>query len=575
MPGSHWTFDAGVDELASGADARLERDDVWDAAGPRRHDSVGAGRPGCTSGSDVDHDSGRRVSGASATRGNRRAAALAGAAAAALRNDGASTPIEDEGPADGLTLDQAIEILVRQSIDLRAKYLEIPQMRADVLTASLRANPILYADSQLVPYGTNSVRKPDGPTQYDLNVSHPIDFSHKRRARIAYASRALQVMEAQYQNEVRLAIPNLYAAFVDVLTARAAIRYMKASVKGLDEVVRVSEGHYEKRTGTRPDVDQAKSDREIAVLGVIDAEEMLQKRKRVLGEMLNLSPARRQRRSSFAELLRYEGPQPPPLEELVAIARDSRPDFAAFRHGNQGGHANVRLQRANRFSDAYLLYQPYTFQNNAPFGKESGTSWALGITVPLPLYNRNQGNIERARINVVQTQTQLELLDRRLVTEIQQAIRRISSQRAGSCGGIRENVVPGLKRAYEDRLELFREGEDPKIVFLERSAKIQRCGQDLSRFGGATSPQHARLEYGRRPADHAVKSVEREKKGGSEGWKGQSDHLWRRRSSNGWQDADRQFSMRWACGRSPTLTDAQAIRFLTTWARSVPVSVRL
>ena len=82
------------------------------------------------------------------------------------------------------------------------------------------ANPIFYADSQLVPYGTNSVRKPDGPTQYDLNVSHPLDYSHKRRARMAYASRALQVMEAQYQNEVRLAIANLYAAFVDVLTAR-------------------------------------------------------------------------------------------------------------------------------------------------------------------------------------------------------------------------------------------------------------------------------------------------------------------------------------------------------------------
>ena len=99
---------------------------------------------------------------------------------------------EDEGPSDGLTLDQAIDLLVRQNLDLRAKYLEIPQMRADVLTASLRANPILYADSQLVPYGSNSVRKPDGPTQYDLNISHPIDYSHKRRARMAYASRALR-----------------------------------------------------------------------------------------------------------------------------------------------------------------------------------------------------------------------------------------------------------------------------------------------------------------------------------------------------------------------------------------------
>ena len=100
----------------------------------------------------------------------------------------------------------------------------------------------------------------------------------------------------------------------------------------------------------------------------------------------------------------------------------SRPDVASFRMGVEAALANVRLQRANRFSDAYLLYQPYTFQNNAPFGKESGTSWALGITVPLPLYNRNQGNIERARINVEQTKEQLALLERRLMTEVQQAM---------------------------------------------------------------------------------------------------------------------------------------------------------
>ena len=94
--------------------------------------------------------------------------------------------------------------------------------------------------------------------------------------------------------------------------------------------------------------------------------------------------------------------------------------------------ANVRLQRANRFSDAYLLYQPFTFQNNAPLGTQSGTSWALGITIPLPIYNRNQGNIERARINVGQSQrTQLEFLERRVMTEVQQASVSIKSA-AGS-----------------------------------------------------------------------------------------------------------------------------------------------
>ena len=394
--------------------------------------------------------------------------------------------VEDEGPPDGLTLERAIQMLIDRNIELHSKYLEIPQARADVLTASLRANPIFYADSQLVPYGTNSVRKPTGPTQYDVNVTHPLDLSHKRRARIAYASRALQVMEAQYQNEVRLAIANLHAAFVDVLAARKAVEYTKKSVKGSDELVRVAVNLYEKKEGTRADVDQAKSEREIAVAGVDDAEELLLKRKRVLGELLNLSPQDSESLDVRGSLL-YQGPAPPALPELVEIARDCRPDVVSYRLGIEAALANVRLQKANRFSDVYLLYQPYTFQNNAPLGTESGHSWALGLTVPLPVYNRNQGNIERARINVGQTQEQLAFLERRLATEIAQALGEI--QVSGKIvRRLRENVLPGLERARDDHLELYREGEETKFVFLS----AQRRYNDMVKSYLDSAARHRR-----------------------------------------------------------------------------------
>src|SRR5205807_4155966 len=91
---------------------------------------------------------------------------------------------EDDGPPNGLTLDMAIERLVRENLDLRSRFFEIPQAEADILTAGLRANPLLYADSQLIPYGQYSTARPGGPLQYDLNVTYPLDVTHKRRARI-------------------------------------------------------------------------------------------------------------------------------------------------------------------------------------------------------------------------------------------------------------------------------------------------------------------------------------------------------------------------------------------------------
>src|SRR4051812_6637655 len=93
--------------------------------------------------------------------------------------------VEEGTRAGGLTLDAAIQRLVDENLDLRALAHEIPKARADILTASLRNNPIFYADSQLIPYGSYSRQRSGGPTQYDVNISYPLDVSHKRQARTA------------------------------------------------------------------------------------------------------------------------------------------------------------------------------------------------------------------------------------------------------------------------------------------------------------------------------------------------------------------------------------------------------
>ena len=61
--------------------------------------------------------------------------------------------IEDEGPADGLTLDAAIEQMLEANLDVLALKYEIPQADADILTAGLRTNPLIYIDDQFIPYG--------------------------------------------------------------------------------------------------------------------------------------------------------------------------------------------------------------------------------------------------------------------------------------------------------------------------------------------------------------------------------------------------------------------------------------
>ena len=41
-----------------------------------------------------------------------------------------------------------------------------------------------------------------------------------------------------------------------------------------------------------------------------------------------------------------------------------------------------------------------------------------GITIPMPLYDRNQGNIQRAKLNVTQTQVELSSIERQAIQDM-------------------------------------------------------------------------------------------------------------------------------------------------------------
>jgi cobalt-zinc-cadmium efflux system outer membrane protein len=381
--------------------------------------------------------------------------------------------VTDLGPPNGLTMDQAIDRAIRENLDLRAKFFEIPQAEADVLNASLRANPILYADSQLIPYGQYSRSRPGGQNQYDLNITYPLDVSRKRKARTQYASRAKRVIEALYQDAVRIRIDEVYDAYVDVLAAMQAVVYMEKSVQGLSQLYGVTKSLFEKDQISRAEVNRVEIQLEQARILLIDAKEQVRNRNRTLGTFLNLTPEEAEN-LKVRGTLKDSAPAPPPVQELIKLALAVRPDVAAFRLGIRSAEANVRLQVANRLSDVYLLYQPYTFQNNQPFGLKSPTSWALGVTVGLPVFNRNQGGIVRAKLNVSQSQIQLATQERQTITDVQNAYKEYEVTRQ-MIKEIDERLIPRARQVRDDTLRLFLGGEVNVVAYLN----AQRDYNDL------------------------------------------------------------------------------------------------
>jgi len=376
---------------------------------------------------------------------------------------------DDDGPPNGVTLDQAIDVTLERSLDLRSKFYEIPMARADILQANLRANPVFYQDGQLLQYGGTSTQfsraAPGGPSQFDTNISYPLDISHKRQARTVVATRAEKVLEALFQDAVRQRIDDVYGAFVSALYARQTVRYANASVKGLNVLLEKNEGLFDKGAISQIEINQVRIRFRTSKLALIDAEAAYRKAKLDLGALMNL-------KLGEIKMLELKGtisdvsPPPPPADELRKIALADRPDILSLRLGILRAEADVRLAKANAYSDVYVLWQPYTFQDNTPYGLKSQYSWALGVTVPLPIYNRNQGGIERAKINVTQSQMQLADQERQVQIDVEEAVQEYEVSRR-YVDDLKENVVRPAKHNLDDANKLYTEGAKSLPEYLD------------------------------------------------------------------------------------------------------------
>ena len=393
----------------------------------------------------------------------------------------------DEGPADGLTLDNAIEMLVRNNLALQARKFDIQQAEADILTASLRANPIIFADSQLIPYGKfDPQRRPGGQTQYDVNITYPVDVTRKRLARTEVARQAKRVTEAQYQDAVRIQIDNVYTGYVDALAARETLRFALAAREGLEELNRITQIYRDKEIRTVADVKRVQAQLEASEIGVIDSEEALRNSLRTLGRLLAIPPQTAET-MPIRGSLRDPGMPVPSFEDLANMAVSCRPDIVAYRLGVKRAQADVTLAERSRYGDVYVLYQPYTFQDNRPTGQPGATSYALGVTAALPIYNRNQGNIQRARSNVLQSKVELSDQEQQVVLDVRQAFGEFSISK-NAIDRVEQTLLPATQRVRDDALKLYREGEQDVVSYLN----AQRDYNDVIRQYRDTAVRHRR-----------------------------------------------------------------------------------
>lgn len=392
--------------------------------------------------------------------------------------------------APGLTLDRVVNGVLLADPRLRAGFESINQANADALTAALPPNPVLFADGQLLPLTVPfTIDRQGGPPQSDVSVSYPIDWFvfGKRAAAMQAAGLGVRVSEADYADLIRQRVLQAAIAYYDVLEAKALVALARQDVESLQRV----EGATQKAVdgGGRPlvELNRIRLDRLRGEQVVRDAENArvgATARLRALLGRPDADPAF----DVAGKLDDAPAVEPLPDDEAFGVARQNRPDIRSLRF--QVAQAGAAAEVARRAAFPSVIPQVgYTkqFQTKA-IGFPDADSYSFGVTVTLPLFDRNQGNRAKTASITVQNQFQLQAGTVDLRAEVVQAGQELRTAAANSRAvagdqlRLAQDVRESITKSYEaggrpllDVLDAQRNYRDTYRLFITGRASYGRA----------------------------------------------------------------------------------------------------
>ncbi|MBC3884102.1 TolC family protein [Undibacterium sp. FT31W] len=346
-------------------------------------------------------------------------------------------------PAAPLTLTAALRLALQANPDLSAARQETAAAEGQVMQAGASPNPDLSLQVE-------DLRKDTRTTT--LLVNQALELGGKRNARITAAERgrdAAQADLAAKRAEIRAAV---ISAFFDVAAAQERLRLSQVSLELAQHATtaaahRVAAGKISPVDETKARVAEATVRLELNQANG----ELTTARKRLTALWGNPSPRFDRAESQFEAL-----PILPALTELQARAGQA-PALMRAQIEVERRIALVQVEQSKRTPDL-------TLSVGVKRAEDLGRNQAvLGVSVPLPLFDRNQGNLFEALRRTDKARDELSASRLRVDTDTAQAYERYANARQ-EAEALRQEILPGAQTAYDAATKGFKFG---KFGFLD------------------------------------------------------------------------------------------------------------
>jgi len=394
-----------------------------------------------------------------------------------------SAQMSAQGPQQALTWDQVKAKFEAVNPLLKADQIGVDELKAEEVTAYLRPNPqfTLGADgTQIAPH--EGIWRPTSGTQVQPNFSYLHEREHKRELRLESAKEATQIGGSLHEDLERNLVYSLRSAFVQTLEAKAVLDLAKADLEYYDKIIEISRARFKDGGLAKVDLDRIE-----LLRSQYEAE--------IQAAILNL-------RSQKIQLLQLLDDRTPvaqfdvtgpfdfssdlkPLDDFHQAALAARPDLRAAVQSTEQAKTNHKLAVANGSTDptfgAWYTYNP-SFSN--PYAHQT---LGLSVSVPLRIFDRNQGEKQRTLIDINRNQQLTEGATAQVFSDVDTAYEQVQSnvallipyrdQYKDQATRVRDTVTYSYQRGGASLMDFLNAQSDYRVVQL---AYLQLIGAYLT-----------------------------------------------------------------------------------------------
>ncbi len=371
-----------------------------------------------------------------------------------------------------MTLRQALALTLTRNPELAAVGYDIRIAEARILQAKLLPNPELDLESQdIVGSGEFSNARRSENT---LQLGQLIELGGKRGARVREAGFGRDLAGFAYETKKREVFFKTAEHSIDVLSGQRRgsvneelVQLAGSFIPAVEKRVEADKASDLKKTrfdvaigSARIDLEQAKRD-------------LLAARQRLAAQWGSTKP---RFGSAVGDL-----DATPAAGSFDTLARRLEANPRLARFGTEIAHREASLAREKAAAIPDVTLRAGARQLN----ESKDGSAVIGFSLPLPLWNRNQGNIRAAREQIDRAGAEQAAAAAALTAELSDAYQNLARARAAIVI-LRETVLPGA----ESTLKATGEGYEAGRVQLSRDS---RCQADHRRRAHSVSPSGERL----------------------------------------------------------------------------------